>query len=1074
MVARRLFFGLLLGASCCPVAWGAALFPDPVFHSDDQTRDVATGDFNGDSIPDVVTVSPSSRVLTLLPGVGDGTFLPKSTIPTSLPLTRVLAADLNGDGRTDIIGLQITDRFSAPSSNPSHVVTRLGNGDGTFGNETSILVTNYWWALGMTLGDLNGDGVVDLVVTTYDYSGPGNGYYHVLAGRGDGTFSPPLTYAPGATSVAIGDFNRDGHADLAGASNGSTLVSITPGLGGFAFGSWSYFSAGNARHDDIKTADVDNDGDLDLVTSGRSLGNSLGEVHVLLGNGGGGFVLTGTYNCTTDAQRLSVVDLNGDGVVDLAAVGRGKLVTFPGFGPGVFGQSVEYGVGHDYGIAGAPETLAIADLNGDGAQDVVVADAFGGVIPFLNLIGVGQGLGQPRFGSTKGGGRLATGDFNEDGQVDLAVTDRFHNQVAILLGDPHDFFPVETRFAAGSFADAVAVGDFNADQHQDLAITDRVPNGTSSITILLGQGNGSFVPGTTLAGGEKLAAIVVGDFNGDGVQDLAAANSGNSNLLVYLGQGNGAFGPFSRYNTDEGPVDLAVTDLDGDGIQDLVATARGINGGFQDKVALLRGAGNGTFAPTFIPMGGDLTSVRVADFNGDSIPDLAVADVQASQVWVLIGLGGGLFAPRTAYSAPGAASLAVADFDGDQVPDLAALSLSDRRVSVLRGTGSGTFGPAEPFTTAGDFAFGPYDLVVSDINRDGRPDLALSSDLALTTLLLSQAQPTTENHPPVANAGADRQAECSSPAGAAVTLDGSLSSDPDSTPGTDDDIVFFQWYENLGTPSETLLGEGVTLTVTFPLGTHSLTLLVTDSGGLTATDAQAVSVVDTTPPSLAVTLDPAVLWPPNHRMVPVTATVSASDACGAVSVSLLSVTSSEPDDAPGGADGMTTNDVQGVTAGTPDLEFLLRAERVSGGPGRTYTAVYQAQDGAQHTAQVAATAFVTHDKNGVTDPITLLVSESPTGTWLVWSAVSEALSYGVIRGDLELLRSMGQSAPSGAPACLASGLTRTDMTGFEDPASPGPGQAFFYFVEYDDGRASGFGTQSTFWDRTEAVGFPCP
>jgi hypothetical protein len=431
-----------------------------------------------------------------------------------------------------------------------------------------------------------------------------------------------------------------------------------------------------------------------------------------------------------------------------------------------------------------------------------------------------------------------------------------------------------------------------------------------------------------------------------------------------------------------------------------------------------------------------------------------------------------VFAPPTSLPAPGAASLAVADFDGDQVPDLAALSLNDRRVSVLRGTGSGTFLPAVQFTTAGDFAFGPYDLVVSDINRDGRPDLALSSDVALTTLLLSQAQPTG-NHPPVANAGADRQAECSSPAGAAVTLDGTLSSDPDSTPGTDDDILYFAWFEDLGTRFQAL-GQGATLTVTLPLGTHSIALVVTDTDGLTATDTQLISVVDTTPPSLSVTLDPAVLWPPNHRMVPVTATVSAADACGAVSVSLVSVTSSEPDDAPGGADGNTSNDVQGVTAGTPDLQFLLRAERVSGGPGRTYTAVYQAQDGAQHTTQVGATASVTHDKNGITDPLTLLVNEGPTGTWLAWSSVPEALSYGVIRGDLELLRSMGQNAPSGAPACLASGLTRTDTTGFEDPASPGPGQAFFYLVEYDDGRASGFGTQSTFWDRTEALGVPCP
>jgi hypothetical protein len=258
------------------------------------------------------------------------------------------------------------------------------------------------------------------------------------------------------------------------------------------------------------------------------------------------------------------------------------------------------------------------------------------------------------------------------------------------------------------------------------------------------------------------------------------------------------------------------------------------------------------------------------------------------------------------------------------------------------------------------------------------------------------------------------------------------------------------------------------------LGVHAVTLVVTDAGGLTATDDLLVSVADTTPPTLLVALDPPVLWPPNHRMVQVTATVTAIDACGPASFSLLSVSSSEPDDAPGGADGSTTNDIQEVTVGGPDVEFLLRAERATGGPGRTYTATYRTVDGSQNARAAASTAFVPHDQSGVTDPLTLTARATPAGTLLEWPGVPGAAIYRAIRGPLERLVSMGHD-PSAAPAaCLASGLTVTDTTGFEDAAVPAVGHAIFYLVEYDDGRPTGYGSQPTFWDRTEAVGRPCP
>src|SRR5206468_8973404 len=167
-------------------------------------------------------------------------------------------------------------------------------------------------------------------------------------------------------------------------------------------------------------------------------------------------------------------------------------------------------------------------------------------------------------------------------------------------------------------------------------------------------------------------------------------------------------------------------------------------------------------------------------------------------------------------------------------------------------------------------------------------------------------------------------AECAVPAGALVTLDASASSDPDSTPGTNDDIVWFEWLRDPGTPAEVPLGEGRILAVMLPLGTHPIALRVTDSRGETDTTQTSVTVRDTTPPSLTLTADQSVLWPPNHRLVPVRVGWQVSDRCDqAASVRLVSVESSEPDDAPGSGDGGTTDDVDGADLGTPDAEILL-------------------------------------------------------------------------------------------------------------------------------------------------------
>jgi hypothetical protein len=219
----------------------------------------------------------------------------------------------------------------------------------------------------------------------------------------------------------------------------------------------------------------------------------------------------------------------------------------------------------------------------------------------------------------------------------------------------------------------------------------------------------------------------------------------------------------------------------------------------------------------------------------------------------------------------------------------------------------------------------------------------------------------TVNQPPVADAGPDTVVECTSAAGTTVHLDGSGSTDPDSTPGTNDDIVSFRWFEDFGLPTQTLLGVGETLDVVLPHGVHTITLEVTDSAGHTDTDEVVVSIVDTEPPDASLTLTPNVLWPPNHKLTTIVATLTVSDGCCPhPSVTLVSITSNEPDEGTG--DGNQPNDIQDADFGTDDRVFRLRAERSGNGSGRVYTVTYRVEDCHGNFTEISGEVRVPHNQ----------------------------------------------------------------------------------------------------------------
>lgn len=325
---------------------------------------------------------------------------------------------------------------------------------------------------------------------------------------------------------------------------------------------------------------------------------------------------------------------------------------------------------------------------------------------------------------------VAVADFNGDGIQDLAVLNGNGNSVSIFTGNGSGTFntPTTSYPVAPGFPDAVVVGDFNNDGKLDLAV---LVQHAGEVSILLGNGDGTFQSHLDFVTGNNPLALAVGDFNGDGILDLATANNFDNTVSILLGNGDGTFQNHVDYATGSGPNALTVGDFNGDGILDLAVVNNNDN-----TVSILLGHGDGTFpaqSPAYstaaVP-----TAIVAGNFNKDGILDLAVATA-SGKVSVLLGSGGGLFASHVDYSVgANSQSVIAADLHADGNVDLAVANYNDSTVSILQGNGDGTFKSQSVYPTNS----GPGWLAAGDFNGNGKLDLATADSNANTISLLMQ------------------------------------------------------------------------------------------------------------------------------------------------------------------------------------------------------------------------------------------------------------------------------------------------------------------------------------------------
>jgi hypothetical protein len=630
------------------------------------TTAIAIGDFNGDQVQDLAAANSGSNDLSVVLGNGDGSFQPETRVPTlgQQPLD-VAAGDLNGDGRDDLVatnsslleesisvhlrqanGTFVSSRIvvgqsplrvaigdfnrdgradlavggrdaDAPDPGTSgYLAILLGNGDGTFASGQRFTTTPLFERSGVTLGDVDDDGSLDVLMLAGSAGGVPS--LAVFLGHRNGTFDrgPDVAGCCNAR-VSIGDLNGDGSLDLVG---GAVQAFLGLGDGSFTALPAAFPPFGGST----ALADFDHDGHLDLVMSSVNT--------VFRGRGDGTFALLDTYQRSVAGAMISD-DLNKDGETDIL-FGHGNVILVPGIGGGRLGSQVVVPVGNTtvavavgdfngdgrkdlvtanatrplpvgsyvasvllgngdltfqspvtYSVGDVPAHVAVGDFNGDGRDDFVVANGSSNDVSVLLGNGDGTFAPQVRYPVGTSPRFVVAADFDSDGREDLAVANNSSLDISVLLGNGDGTFGAEARFGAGGKPTGLATGDFNDDGKTDLAVSDR-PGSTGSmdfpdaVCLLFGAADGTFGPATAIGVGNGPSVPIVADFDSDGRDDLALAWSWTYTVSVFLGAGAAGLGPESRFAVwTRDPIALAATDFDKDGFSDLyVASSFGTSG----------------------------------------------------------------------------------------------------------------------------------------------------------------------------------------------------------------------------------------------------------------------------------------------------------------------------------------------------------------------------------------------------------------------------------------------------------------------------------------------------------------
>ncbi|CAF3851063.1 unnamed protein product [Rotaria sp. Silwood1] len=718
-------------------------------------RSVAIGDFDNDTVLDMVIANHLVNKIAVYLGNSDGSFKSPTTYSTgsySSPYM-VTVADFNNDKRLDI---------AVANFGTNNIVIFHGFGDGSFANQTQ-LSTGSSRPIAIIGAHFNNDTLLDIAIANY-----GNHSISILYQYGNGSFSLPITYPTGydslPSSLAAGDFNNDNYLDLAIANYGTNNIVILFGNSNSTFAKQITISTGiDSQPHSIAVGDFNADTFLDIAIAN----SGSHEVGVLLNNGNETFANPVNYFINSASPiAIWVRDFNQDNRLDIITTNRGtdNIAILLGYRDGSFENPIMYQTGATssisvvvddfnkdhrldivvvnndtgainilfgryegfqnqtrYSVGSNPQSLAIGDVNNDTRLDIVVANSWTSDVSVLLGYGNGSFENQTRYSVGSYPQSVVIGDVNNDARLDIVVANLGSNDVSVLLGYGNGSFENQKRYSIGFYPQSVAVGDVNNDTRLDIVVANTYSN---DVSVLLGYGNGSFENQKRYSVGSWPQSVTIGDVNNDARLDIVVANYYNNDVSVLLGYGNGSFENQKRYSVGSNPQSVAIGDVNNDTRLDIVVA----NWGSNDVSVLLQyNRGRITYEISLASGGGSsLRCVVIGDLNNDTNLDIILANYGTNNLGVLFGYGNASFENQMMLNTgmnSHPISIAVGEFNGDREVDIAVANHGTKHVDMMLGNGKGIF----TIHTSYEIGFDSPPLVIAsgDFNNDARSEIRL-------------------------------------------------------------------------------------------------------------------------------------------------------------------------------------------------------------------------------------------------------------------------------------------------------------------------------------------------------------
>jgi hypothetical protein len=672
------------------------------------------------------------------------------SFPGSFMPNAIAAADMDADGDQDVVAGRFY--FSKPG-----VSVLLNRGDGTYSRPTHYnLATNE--SIGeVSIADIDADGDPDVVATIPEVFGDGN-RIALWRNNGAGKLTPHsvFTTGDGPVGLTIADFTGDGFLDVATANYGavwgqSNTIALLRhnGLTGPAAGFLapvSYVVGVNPQR--LAAADVDGDGHADLAVGWiDNVDGIVTGIHaVLINDGSGGFLPPVDYfpvpqpNPGTTAVALADLDNDGDAdLIGAGASGVALLTVRRNTGNGTFGPLELYAAPS---YVPFPRQIATADLNADGARDVMAAAPDGragdGWIVLLSN-GAGGFLPITHYRASQQTMMVAPTNVDHDTDIDVVTVARSSAAITVHRNPGNGTFFTPPQYQVGALTEGFDHADLDGDGDLDIV------TGDSHIYTLKNNGKGTFAPATTYTPPLDSADIKLRDLNGDNRPDLLMGPDRDVppyHFATALNSGDGTFAPgvITSVNAcGEGTIDAF--DLDNDGDRDVVLTEeQGCGGAFDERIFIARndGGGNLTLVEPIVLIGYIANGLGAADFNHDGNLDLITSFGDGMAVF--FGNGDLTFQPPL-LSSDGANTFALADMNQDGELDVLSLvrpvSFGTEQIGVALGSGDGTFEPAVYYlgSSVEENLEVSTDIDAADIDGDGRLDVVVtnyaSNDISL-------------------------------------------------------------------------------------------------------------------------------------------------------------------------------------------------------------------------------------------------------------------------------------------------------------------------------------------------------